>query len=102
MIDRGGLPRNTRTLRSEIPISVESSRPLQEDKAMSAFGCPTDAERQAATTERKVGQEALADAIIRACGNDPRAAVLAMLNINSMLLVELYVLTGKRVRGRRH
>jgi hypothetical protein len=68
---------------------------------MPAFGCPTDAEKQAAT-ERKVGQEELADAIIRNCGDDPRAAVVAMLKINSTLLVELHALTGKRVHERRH
>ncbi|SDR25029.1 hypothetical protein SAMN05444161_2378 [Rhizobiales bacterium GAS191] len=54
---------------------------------MPGFVYPTD--------DRKLGQEELADAIIRDCGNDPRAAVVAMLKINSALMVELHALTGK-------
>jgi hypothetical protein len=69
---------------------------------MQAFRCPTDAEKQAVTADRKLGQEELADAIIRNCGDDPRAAVVAMLKINSILLVELHALTGERVHERRH
>ena len=56
---------------------------------MRAFGRPTD----------KLGalsQDELADAIIRDCGDDPRTAVVAMLKINSALLLELQTLTGMR------
>jgi hypothetical protein len=55
---------------------------------------PIDAGKQTVTTEQKLGQEELADAIIRDCGDDPRAAVVAMLQINSALMVELHALAA--------
>jgi hypothetical protein len=56
---------------------------------MSEFG---DAEKQAKSAER----EALAEAIISNHNDDPRAAVLALLRVNSMLLEELHALSCKQ------
>jgi hypothetical protein len=49
-------------------------------------------EKQADSASEKLSQEKLAEAIIRNYGDDPRAAVFALLRINSMLLEELHAL----------
>jgi hypothetical protein len=49
---------------------------------------------------RKMGDEELAQAIIADCAGDPSAAVLAMVKINSALMVELAALTFMRAHER--
>jgi hypothetical protein len=48
--------------------------------------------KQADSARGKINQDKLAEAIIRNYGDDPRAAVFALLRINSMLLEELHAL----------
>jgi hypothetical protein len=52
--------------------------------------------RIAGGSGRKPCQAELVDAIIEHCGGDPRAALVAMLEINSALMMELQALTGMR------
>jgi hypothetical protein len=75
------------------PASVDHLRGDRQCRGLS-IRCETDV-----PTDRKLGQEELADAIIRDCGDDPRAAVVAMLKINSTLLVELHALTRMDAAG---
>jgi hypothetical protein len=49
-------------------------------------------------TVRRLAPPELAQAIIADCDGDARAAVLALVRINSALLIELEALTGMRPR----
>ncbi|MBV9517986.1 MAG: hypothetical protein JO068_07675 [Hyphomicrobiales bacterium] len=52
--------------------------------------------RQDETTDRLMGPAELAQAIIADCEGDARAAVLALIRINSALMMELEALTVAR------
>ena len=57
--------------------------------------------RVGARSDGRMGHAELAQAIIADCEGDARAAVLAMVRINSALMIELEALTGMRAQESR-
>jgi hypothetical protein len=55
-----------------------------------------DAARMDEPEDRRMGPAELAQAIIADCEGDARAAVLALVRINSALMIELETLSGIR------
>jgi hypothetical protein len=89
----------TETLHKKVLTSTDERNKIRTNTEQNQMGSelPTS-KRVGGSSDGRMGHAELAQAIIADCEGDARAAVLAMVRINSALMMELEALTGMRAQ----